>query len=304
VIEDSKVFKCAAIGVGAISVNGAQVTIRNTEVAYNYQWAANGYPTGLGLAMRGGCGQRFQNCYQGESVILNSYFHHQKDGPSIGVDGGARIIIINSTVSDNLSSGVSIGISYSAAPVYPELFISNSAFLRNAGSGVFVYTSKTVIEKSLFAFNNNTAIFILQAGSLALRDLKVINNTSANDDAAGISLHGITGVIVITELARLSLSGNNGSRWGNAGGLSCMGPNVPSSPNSVIRDIYLDDNFTYLPRGSPNLQSWNSCGVFPQGKNCTSCALVGSHCIVSSSSCSCQPGWEGPNCAIPQKRRW
>lgn len=153
-----------------------------------------------------------------------------------------------------------------------------------------------MIEKSTFSFNGNTAIHVTQCSSLTLRDLEITNNTSSGDGAAGLYLDGISRSVRITELRQLYIARNNGSTWGDAGGLGCLGPSVPSA--GIIEDIVLEDNFTLNPRGSPNENAWNRCTAIPAPQACAACSSVESHCILSSQACVCQPGYSGKICNV------
>lgn len=241
-----------------------------------------------------GCAKTSTNCYQGEALVVSSYFHHNRVSAALGTDGGCLMAIVNSSVSENLAGGASITISYSYAPVGPILIVRKSLFAKNTGVGINLYGSRASIEQSEFSLNQGTGILVSAATDLTIKSCRFLNNTSAGDQAAGLSLYGLSRSLYVSELSDLFFFGNNGSKWGSAGGIDCWGPYAGSSGR--ISNIYLDDNFTYLSRGAPNVYAWNGCKAFPGPASCTACSSVASHCILSAQACSCQPGYSGPTC--------
>lgn len=213
-----------------IIVQGADITVRNTVLANNYQgiWGGIGTVAGTGASTPAPGTVRVENTVSRNNTA-NGAFMRDATGP---------VTFTNFSASQNAFHGLWVNASAS-------LNVQGGAFTRNTLSGISVENTVVVsISGSTSSDNGRNGIVSTLNRSLSVDGVTLERNGTLDVayNPGGGGLHVRPGSATPITISNSLIRGNR--NWGNAGGIEFWGPQDNFMANAIISNTTVENNAT------------------------------------------------------------
>ncbi len=213
-----------------IIVQGADITVRNTVLANNYQgiWGGIGTVAGTGAATPAPGTVRVENTVSRNNTA-NGAFMRDATGP---------VTFTNFSASQNAFHGLWVNASAS-------LNVQGGAFTRNTLSGINVENTGVVsISGSTSSDNGRNGIVSTLNQSLSVDSVTLERNGTLDvgNHPGGGGLHVRPGSATTVSISNSVIRDNR--NWGNAGGIEIWAPQTGYFANASISNTIVDNNAT------------------------------------------------------------